>query len=60
MPPEKKPYVPNMDDCRMVIRAEGAACYVMDACCNATAADQKRIDSSIIEIYRQALLRRKM
>lgn len=59
MPSGKKPYVPDMDACRMVIHAEGATCYVMDTCCKITAADKKHIDSSMIDIYRQALLRRR-
>lgn len=54
------PFVPNMDDCRMVVRTETAACYIMDTCCkNMTEADKMKADREIVRIYLNAALRKK-
>lgn len=46
------PYVPNMKDCRKIIKTEGCTCYIMDTCCrNMTAEDKARADRQILQIY---------
>ena len=53
------PYVPNMDDCKMVVKTAGATCYIMDTCCrNMTKEQKEQIDREIVEIYLQHALRK--
>lgn len=53
------PFVPNMDDCRMTVTAEGAVCYIMDTCCrNFTAADKEAVDRKIVQLAIQSALKR--
>ncbi|MET0018224.1 hypothetical protein [Oscillibacter sp.] len=54
------PFVPNMDDCKMVVQANGAVCYIMDTHCrNMTREDKARADQEIVDIYLRAAMRRK-
>lgn len=56
----KFPFVPNMDDCKMVVQATGAVCYIMDTCCrNMTQEDKARADQEIVDIYLRSVMRRK-
>ena len=49
---KKFPFVPDMDDCKMTVTANGAVCYIMDTCCrNMTAADKAAADERILQIY---------
>lgn len=51
------PYIPNMDDCKMVVHANGATCYIMDTCChNMTQAQKLQADREIVRIYLQHAL----
>lgn len=53
------PFVPNMDDCKMVVKSNGATCYIMDTCCrNMTREEKLRADRAIVQIYMAAELRR--
>lgn len=53
------PYVPNMEDCRKIIKTEGCTCYIMDTCCrNMTAEDKAAADRKIIQILVNAELRK--
>ena len=53
------PFVPNMEDCKMIVETNGAVCYIMDTCCrNFTAEDKARADRQIVEIAMQAALRK--
>ena len=53
------PFVPNMEDCKMIVETNGAVCYIMDTCCrNFTAEDNARADRQIVEIAMQAALRK--
>ena len=46
------PYEPNMDDCKMVVHAKGATCYIMDTCCRGmTKAQKEQADREIVQIY---------
>ena len=55
----KFPFVPNMEDCKMVVQTDGAVCYIMDTCCrNFTAEDKARADRKIMEIALRAALRK--
>lgn len=48
------PYVPNMEDCKMVVPTDGATCYIMDTCCRCMTQGQKeQIDRQIVQIYLQ-------
>ena len=41
------PFVPNMEDCRKIVKTEGCTCYIMDTCCrDMTAADKAAADGS--------------
>ena len=54
------PFVPNMEDCKMVIESDGAICYIMDTCCrNMTREDKARIDQQIIQIALDSELRKR-
>ncbi len=56
----KFPFVPNMDDCKMVVQANGAVCYIMDTCCrNMTKEDKARADQEIVDIYLRSAIHRK-
>lgn len=54
-------YVPNMDDCKMIVKCQnGATCYVMDTCCrNMTKEDKARIDAQIMNIYIASEMRKR-
>lgn len=55
------PFVPNMDDCKMVVQADGAVCYIMDTCCrNMTPEAKAQTDQEIVDIYMRSAMRRKM
>ncbi|MDN0031638.1 hypothetical protein QVN85_01855 [Oscillibacter valericigenes] len=55
------PFVPNMDDCKMVVQADGAVCYIMDTCCrNMTPEVKAQADQEIVDIYMRSAMRRKM
>jgi len=46
------PFVPDMEDCRKIVKTESCTCYIMDACCrNMTAADKAAADEKILRIY---------
>ena len=52
------PFVPNMEDCKMIVETNGAVCYIMDTCCrNFTAEDKARADRQIVEIAMRSALR---
>ena len=56
----KFPFVPNMEDCRMTVKADGAVCYIMDTFCrNMTKEDKEAADRQIIQIYLNAELRKR-
>lgn len=51
------PFVPNMDDCKMVVETSGATCYIFDTCCRKMTKEQKaQIDREIVRIYLQHAL----
>lgn len=53
------PFVPNMDDCRKIVKAEGCTCYIMDTCCrNMTPEDKAAADRRILQIYVNDALRK--
>ena len=53
------PFVPNMEDCRKIVKTEGCTCYIMDTCCrNMTAADRTAADERILQIYVNHALKR--
>lgn len=53
------PYVPNMEDCRRIVKTEHGTCYIMDTCCrNMTAEDKAAADRKIIQILVNAELRK--
>lgn len=53
------PYVPNMEDCRRIVKTEGCTCYIMDTCCrNMTAEDKAAADRQIIQLAMNAALRK--
>lgn len=57
--PEKFPYVPNMDDCKMTVETEGAVCYIMDTCCRQfTPADKAAADRKLMDLALRAALRK--
>lgn len=58
---KKAPFVPDMNDCKMVVHTtNGATCYIMDTCCrNMTKEDKARIDRQIVQIYLNAAMRKK-
>lgn len=46
------PFVPNMEDCRKIVKTEGCTCYIMDTYCrNMTPEDKARADRQILQIY---------
>lgn len=46
------PFVPNMEDCRKIVKTEHCTCYIMDTCCrNMTQEDKARADRQILQIY---------
>lgn len=54
------PFEPNMADCKMTVKTDGAVCYIMDTCCrNFTAADKIRVDRQIVQIAMQSTLRKR-
>lgn len=56
----KFPFVPNMEDCKMVVKANGATCYIMDTCCrNFTQEDKERTDREIMRIALASAMRKK-
>lgn len=56
----KVPFVPDMADCKMIVKTDGAVCYIMDTCCrNFTAADKLRVDRQIVQIAMQSALRKR-
>lgn len=56
----KFPFVPNMNDCKMVVNADGAVCYIMDTCCrNMTKEDKEAADRQIVQIYLNAEMRKR-
>lgn len=58
-PKETFPFVPNMEDCKMIVHSHGATCYIMDTCCkHFTKEDKARADARILEIARNAALRK--
>lgn len=55
----KFPFTPDMTACKMVVRTDGAVCYIMDTCCrNFTKEDKARVDRQIIEIAVQSAIRK--
>lgn len=55
----KFPFVPDMDDCKMVVKTDGAVCYIMDTFCrNMTKEDKEAADKQIIQIYLNAEMRK--
>lgn len=55
----KFPFVPNMDDCKMVVTTDGAVCYIMDTFCrNMTKEDKEEADRQIVQIYLNAEMRK--
>lgn len=56
---KKFPFVPDMDDCRMTVTANGAVCYIMDTCCREfTAKDKETVDRELLRIATQAAMRK--
>ncbi len=55
------PFVPDMADCKMVVKTEsGAVCYIMDTCCkNFTKEDKLRADREIMRIAIQSAMRKR-
>lgn len=55
----KFPFVPDMDDCKMIVHADGAVCYIMDTCCrDITKAEKEAIDRQIVQIYLNSEMRK--
>ncbi len=55
----KFPFVPNMEDCKMVVKTDGAVCYIMDTFCrNMTKEDKAEADRKMIQIYLNAEMRK--
>ena len=60
-------FVPNMDDCKMIVKCEnGAICYIMDTCCRnifqftpPREEDKKRVDEKILQIYLNSVMRKR-
>lgn len=53
------PFVPNMDDCRRIIKTDSATCYIMDTCCrNITPEEREAIDRQIARIAMNAAFRK--
>ena len=53
------PFVPNMDDCKMIVETDGAVCYIMDTCCrNFTSEDKARTDRQIVALAMQSAMRK--
>jgi len=53
------PFVPNMEDCRKIVKTEHCTCYIMDTCCrNMTPEDKERADRQILQIYVNDALRK--
>lgn len=53
------PFVPNMEDCRKIVKTEHCTCYIMDTCCrNMTPEDKERADRQILRIYVNDALRK--
>jgi len=53
------PFVPNMEDCRKIVKTRHCTCYIMDTCCrDMTREDKERADRQILQIYVNEALRR--
>lgn len=53
------PYVPNMEDCRKIVKTEHCTCYIFDTYCkNMTPEDKAVIDQQIVQIAMNAALRK--
>lgn len=53
------PFVPNMEDCRKIVKTEGCTCYIMDTYCrNMTPEDKAAADRRILQIYVNDALRK--
>jgi len=49
----------DITDCEMTVHTPEATCYIMGECCRyITAEERAKIDSEILRIYRQAVLRK--
>jgi len=49
----------DITDCEMTVHTHEATCYIMGECCRRiTAEERAKIDSEILRIYRQAVLRK--
>lgn len=54
------PFEPNMADCRMTVKTDGAVCYIMDTFCRTMTKEEKiRTDRKILQIAMDAARRRK-
>ena len=55
----KTPYIPPMEDCRMVVRTGEAVCYIIDTCCrDMTDGQRAEIEGKIVQLCRQVALRK--
>lgn len=53
------PFVPNMEDCKLVVHSNGTTCYIMDTCCrDMKTADKIAADRAIVKIYMNAELKK--
>lgn len=53
------PFVPNMDDCRKIVKTKDCTCYIFDTYCrNMTPEDKAAADRKILQIYVSEALRR--
>lgn len=49
--PDSFPFIPHMEDCRKIVRAEGCICYIMDVRCrDMTAEDKAAADKRILQV----------
>lgn len=49
--PKPFPFVPPMEDCRRVVRAEGCTCYIMDTRCrDMSAKDRAAVEEQILRV----------
>jgi len=56
----KFPFVPNMDDCKMIVNTDGGTCYIMDTFCRSmTKEDKEATDRQIVQIYLNAEMRKR-
>lgn len=54
------PFVPDMEDCRRVVKTAGGTCYIMDTCCRSmTAGDKERADREILRIALESAMRKR-